>query len=74
MAQTVIIFGRTRSTAPLMIAACRSSCVNHLPSGRGGARKQTQTSAGPRGLNCVQVAQLIAFATQSLWLQSDGRT
>jgi hypothetical protein len=30
-----------------------------------------QTSAGPRGLNCVQVAQLIAFATQSLWLQSD---
>ena len=33
-----------------------------------------QTSAGPRGLNCVQIAQLIAFATQSLWLQSDGRT
>jgi hypothetical protein len=24
-----------------------------------------QTAAGPRGLNCVQVAQLIAFATQS---------
>ena len=73
MAQTVIIFGRTRSTAPLMIAACRSSCVNYRPSARRRAQAN-QTSAGPRGLNCVQVAQLIAFATQSLWLQSDGRT
>ena len=27
--------------------------------------KANQTSAGPCGLNCVQVAQLIAFATQS---------
>ena len=32
MAQTVIIFGRTRSTAPLMIAARRSSAVNGRPS------------------------------------------
>ena len=32
MAQTVIIFGRTRSTAPVMIAACRSPDVNGRPS------------------------------------------
>jgi hypothetical protein len=34
MAKTVIIFGRTRSTAPAMIAARRSSRVNGRPSAR----------------------------------------
>jgi hypothetical protein len=32
MATTAIIFGRTRSTAPTMIASLRSARVNGLPS------------------------------------------